>query len=345
MSDISIFEPRNMIAALTKMKAPSTFLLDTFFPTTIQHTADKVDIDIVDKTGRKLAPYCSPKVGGVVLKHNGYTTKTITFPYIKIKSVTEAGEALNRLPGETIYDTPMSPAQRAAQVLGEDMAESRDQIMRRLEWQAAQLLTSGTVDIDENGIVLNIDFGMKSEHKEALTGTDAWNNKASDPIADLEGWAQMQGQDSGKFPTDCIMGADALAAFRGNAKVLEYLDNRRVNLGEMRPQAPVEGARFIMRLDSAGLDIWTYAESYYDPDTSTVLPFIPAKKVILASRRAYTRQHYGLIKDLKAGNAAVKMFAKTWEDEDPSVRYLLVQSAPLVAMHEPDAFGCYTVLE
>lgn len=344
MSDISMFEPRNMIAALKQIAPPSNALLDTFFPTIKQHNADKIDIDIIDATGRKLAPYCSPKVGGVVLAGKGFTTKTITLPYIKIKSPTSALEALSRAPGETIYDSAMNPMQRAAAKLGEDMAEIRDQILRRLEWNAAQLLDTGKIDIDQNGVVLEIDFGMKSAHKEVLTGTDVWSNAASDPILDLEKWAEMQGQDSGIYPSDAILGADALAAFRTNAAVLKYLDNRNISIGQMAPAAPAPGLRFIMRVESAGLDLWSYPESYYDEATSAAAKFVPAKKVWLCSRRAYTAQHYGLVKDLKAGTAAVRFFAKTWQEEDPSVQWLLVQSAPLVAMHQPDAFGSYQVL-
>ena len=344
MSDISMFEPRNMIAALKQIAPPSNALLDTFFPTIKQHTANKIDIDIIDATGRKMAPYCSPKIGGIVMKSKGFSTKTISLPYIKIKTPTSALEALSRQPGETIYDNAMNPMQRAAAKLGEDMAESRDQILRRLEWNAAQLLDTGKITISENGVELEVDFGMKAAHKETLTGTALWSNAASDPITDLEGWAEMQGQDSGIYPTDCIMGADALAAFRTNTAVRNYLDNRNISIGQLAPAAPAKGLRFIMRLDSAGLDIWSYAESYYDEDNATTAKFVPAKKVWLCSRNAYTAQHYGLVKDLKAGSAAVRFFAKTWQEEDPSVQWLLVQSAPLVAMHQPDAFGSYKVL-
>lgn len=344
MADISIFEPREMIAVLKQIKAPSTFLLDTFFPTSIQHRADTIDIDVVDGTGRKLAPYVSPMSEGKVMKHKGFTTNTIKPPYIKILTTTEAGEAMSRQAGETIYDVADSPAQRASRVLGEDLKEAKDQIYRRLEWNAAQLMDDGAVVLAGDGVSVSCDFLMPSANKEALTGTDVWNNAASDPIKDIENWAIAQGQLSGKFPTDVFLGVTAAAAFRKNTAVLSYLDVRRMTIGTMAPSMKADGLMFIMRIESVGVDVWSYVEQYSHPDTGVATYFVPEKKCWLATRGAYTRRHFGLIKDLKAGNAAVNIFAKTWEEENPSAMFLLVQSAPVVALHQSSAFGSHQVL-
>ena len=82
--------------------------------------------------------------------------------------------------------------------------------------------------------------------------------------------------------------------------------------------------------------------SYYDEATETDKPLIPDNMVLIGCTNAYTRMHYGVIKDLEA-NAAVKMFPKTWLSKDPSAQYLLVQSAPLAGLHQVDAFLVATV--
>ena len=64
---------------------------------------------------------------------------------------------------------------------------------------------------------------------------------------------------------------------------------------------------------------------------------IPLNKVWIGSTNAKNTRLYGAIKDLKA-LAAMPRFAKSWEEEDPSARYLMMQSAPLVALNQPDAF-------
>ena len=67
---------------------------------------------------------------------------------------------------------------------------------------------------------------------------------------------------------------------------------------------------------------------------------IPDKKIVMVARGAMAIRHYGVIYDLAApGGAKLRVFPKTYEEDNPSVRYLLVQSAPLPFFHEVDAFA------
>ena len=343
MSDISIMTPREMMDVLRQAKAPSTWLLDTFFPSRKQHTASKVDIDIVTKDGRKLAPFVSPKLQGKVMKHEGFKTNTFSLPYVKILTTVEANDVEQRLPGETIYDLQESPEQRAARILGEDLAEAKGRIVNRKEYMAAQLLNSGVVNCDGDGTELEIDFEMPATHKITLTNTDLWTNDASDPIADIEEWVELVAEDSGIYPTDLILGKDSAAAFRGNKKILELIDNRRVELGTLQPEMIAQGVRRLMYLPSCNVTVWQYSASYVD-DSNVAHKFVPDDAAWLASRGAKVGQHFGLIKDLDVGNAAVEFFAKSWREKNPSAEFLLVQSAPLVAMHQSSAFLRATVV-
>ncbi|PCJ51688.1 MAG: capsid protein, partial [Planctomycetota bacterium] len=66
-------------------------------------------------------------------------------------------------------------------------------------------------------------------------------------------------------------------------------------------------------------------------------PMIPEDTLILGADNARTARHYGAIHDLDA-TAAVQYFPKSWTQEDPSVRFVMLQSAPLVIPHQIDAF-------
>lgn len=338
-AEISMFETRTMLAALQQMKPATTFLLDTFFPLEVVHTTENIDIDIVDKTGRKMAPFVSPRMEGKVIKKNGFKTRSYKAPYIKEKTITTASDFLLREAGTTIYAPGDSMANRAARELGKDLADLRDLIIRRMEWMAAQLLEDGSVTITGDGIDDEIDFQMKATHKVTLSGAALWTASTSDPFKDLEDASELVGQDSGLYPTDAVLGKDAAAAFRSNPKVLAYLDNLNITFGQLAPKQLGGGVQFLMHLNSCNMDLWTYAESYWDEDTAALKPFVPAKKIFIGSRVAYTRRHFGAIKDLKS-TAAVPMFPKTWQEEDPSAQMLMLQSAPLVAMHQVDAFYC-----
>jgi hypothetical protein len=52
---------------------------------------------------------------------------------------------------------------------------------------------------------------------------------------------------------------------------------------------------------------------------------------------------YGVIQDEKAGYRAQRYFSKSWLEEDPAVRWLLLQSAPLIVPYRPNASFCATV--
>jgi len=74
---------------------------------------------------------------------------------------------------------------------------------------------------------------------------------------------------------------------------------------------------------------------------------IPAKKVWMGSPATANRTLYAVIQDMEAieeGSAAVKRFPKSWVPKNPSARHLMVQSAPLVALLQPDAFVSAQVL-
>lgn len=342
--EISIYQPRRMLRALKQAAPATSFLLDTFFSNYSEtFDTEAVDIDIVDKTGRKMAPFVSPRLEGKVMKDSGFKTRTYKPPYLKPKTITLAGDILTRSPGYSIYDSADTLQQRASKKLSNEMLDLRNSITRRMEWMAAQLMETGAMDIKGDGIDDVIDFGMKDTHKLTLSGTALWSSADSDPDMDLETWADLCGYDSGVFPTDVVLGKDAYAAYRKNPNVLANLDKLRLNLGQMAPEASKSGPRFIRRLDSAGVNIWTYAEGYYDEDSKTTKKFVPDNKIFMGSSNAYAGKVFGAIQDMKS-LVPVEYFPKVWEVDDPSARFLMIQSAPLVVASQIDAFLCAQVV-
>lgn len=55
-------------------------------------------------------------------------------------------------------------------------------------------------------------------------------------------------------------------------------------------------------------------------------------------------QAFGAIRDEAAGYQAMSFFPKSWVEQDPAVRYLMLQSAPLVVPYRPNASLAATVL-
>lgn len=82
-------------------------------------------------------------------------------------------------------------------------------------------------------------------------------------------------------------------------------------------------------------------EIFFDVTDSKLLP---AKTVIMGAKDGLEGTRcYGAIHDEKANWTAHRYFTKSWVEEDPSVRWLLLQSAPLVVPYRPNASLCATI--
>lgn len=350
---IDIFDTRTMLEAIEQMKRPGLFLRDLFFPRAAQSETETVDVDIV-KGKRRMAPFVSPLAEGKLVERLGFTTSTLKPGYIKPKMVTTAADLLHRQPGQILYSGGQTIESRAAAQLGKDLAELMDMIDRREEWMAAQALNAGTVAMTIKGETgdktVTVDFQMAATHKITLAGTDVWSDQTnSNPVEDLQTWARLVRQDSGMNPTDVVLGSDASAAFIDHPKVQKLMDMRRVDVGEINPRQLPNGVSYVGRLKAPSLtvDVWTYDEWFVDDTTGTEGPAVPAKKVFMGSANAANHQLHAVIQDVEAiegGQAAVKRFPKSWIIKDPGARLLMVQSAPLMALNQPDAFVSAQVL-
>ena len=329
-----IFDTRTMLRAMEQSFEPSTFLLSTLFDRVEVSPSEYVDIDIV-KRGRKLAPFVSPVVEGKTVRDEGYTTRTYRPPYLKPKKPTTAQQLLDRLPGEDPY-SGRSASSRAAEKLLLDLMELDDTITRREEWMAAQALQTGTVKCTGEGIDELIDFGLDPSHKVTLSGSDRWIDAASTPLADIGEWVGMIRKASGLNADILIGGIDAINALV--AKLDGEFDTRRIDLGLISPSELSNGAAYYgdIKANGAVIAVYLYEDYYTDEETGATVPVFDANRVVLTSTRADFRQNYGAIQDIR-GLAAARRFPKSWVVEDPSARFVMVQSAPLPALHQADA--------
>lgn len=343
---ISIFNTRTMLEALEEMRTPNTFLVKKFFSKQVECPSESVDIDVY-KGKRRVAVYVNPRAVGQTVDRIGYTTYTYKPPYVKPKMPTTAEDLLKRLPGEIIYANNISNEQRASIQLGKDLAELDAIISRAEELQAQQALFDATItvkDIDGNNVVDDITFPRESSHTVDLTATGktAWDATGANPLEDLRTWRRLNLKDSGVASNIIIMGSDAVDIFLENSEVKSALDNRKFDIGSLVMEAQELGVTYVGRIE--GMDIYSYDEWYIDPATGTEGAIVPEKKVLVGSTFARCERVYGAIRDVEAGLAAVARFPKTWVENDPSVRWLQLHSAPLLVPVQVDAFTVATVL-
>jgi len=333
---VDIFQTRVMLRALDQLYKPKMFLRDLFFTEVKTSNSRHVDIDIM-KGKRRLAPYVSPLMEGKQVERIGFTTNSYEPPYVKPKMVTTATEFLNRSMGEHIYEGNKTPAQRAREALGKDLSTLNEEIDRLEESQAAAALDGGVITCVGDGVNATIDFGMAATHKITLTGNDLWTDETNaNPLLNLNTWKRLIAKDSGLVPDTVIMGETAWDNFIKHPKVRTALDTRRIDLGIIDPRTLPNGAQYMGTLKEVNVDVYTYDEWYLN-SSAVLTPMVNVKKVLMGCTKARAIRHYGAIQDLQA-LASVSRFPKSWTKEDPSVRYVMIQSAPLMGLHQVDAF-------
>ena len=152
-------------------------------------------------------------------------------------------------------------------------------------------------------------------------------------------------EDVGVFPNDVLMDVTTWKIFRANDVIQQRLNIYRTigALPTMAMAAQVEeGGVFMGTVD--GFNIFVYSGWYIDPADGTQKSILPAKTVIMASPAMMGVQAFGAIRDEEVGLQATPYFVKSWIQFDPSVRYIMLQSAPLIVPFRPDASLAVKVL-
>jgi len=345
---IDMYKTRTMLAAIEQMKPSPKFLDGLVFTRRPPSMTEYIDVDI-ERGGDRMAPFVHHTVQGRVVQRNGFDTKSYKPPYIKMKMLTTADDILERQAGSHVYQGGMSPSQRAAQQLGKDTADLISRIDRRIEYMCSTALDTGTVTVAGDGIEMLFDFGMPATHKLGVADISAsWDDggTASDPVADLRDLANLIWQDSGVWPNVCVMSHEAMSAFLTHPDVSgnhALMSSVQVNLGSLEPEMMDNGVTRMGFLKSLNLNLYGYNQRFTDPDTDASVRLMPAKKIWLGNTRVRNSVHFGAIRDLSVTNS-VQYYPKTWVENDPSARILLIQSAPMVALHQPDCWASVQVI-
>jgi hypothetical protein len=344
MDNIDIYEPRKMLAALEQTMPPKTFFLDTFFKTTVLHDTETVELDIY-KGEREISVYVNPIHDGVVVERDGYTTNITRPAYIKEKIPLRAKDVTKRILGENIYN-PISAEERAAQILGKDLAKLNMRLTRLIEKMCAEAVTTGKVIVKGEGWDAEVDFGYEpGKHIKVLTGTSAWDQADSTPAEDLDSWREEIVERCGIAPDYCIIGSRAGWKLLKNPEIMALLDIKNYDIGRIEPNSLPNGINYYGRLalPSGTVKLFSYNEVYKDPVTKENIPLVPKDIVVLGSSEARCEMNYGLIQNIYSLQA-VPRFPHTWTENSGSARWLQLESAPMPNLYQVDAFTVAHVL-
>lgn len=337
---MDIFSTAVLAAVVAQLPQPAPFILNSFFPNIQTETSEDIHFD-VDTSRRRISPFVSPIVAGKVVLDKGYTTQTFTPAYIKDKRVFDANRPFRRLLGEQIGGT-LAPAQRLQAALATNLADQIAMLTRRQEVMAVEVLRTGAITIAGDMYPsVSLSFGRDAALTPAtLTSTAAWTHADAKPLDNLQTWSMLVTEKSGSTANTVVMDITAWKSFSQNAQVAKLLDRFRGS-DKLNPTVTGEGGRYMGNIGD--LDIWVYAGWYEHPDTAAVTPYLPANTVLVLGADIEGTRAYGAIRDEAAGFQAMPYFSKSWTEQDPAVRYLLLQSAPLIVPYRVNASLCATV--
>lgn len=343
------FHSRDLLEALMEVKAPRTMIRDTFFKRVQQHSSDTIDLDKMVGV-RRLARLVDPRNASTAVAPIQFTANSFKTLYIKEKRAYSAADFLNRGVGEVSY-SGITPSARINSQIVRDLAEMREQCIRREEWMCMKLATAGTFTVTGDGINATVtcnDSNWTSTH--LATASPVWANASGKPLDDIDSMARVILKDSGLTADTLIMSSGSWKDFYNNAQVAKLFDTRNFDFG--RIQGGLEtpsGARYHGNMN--GYDLWEYNEYFLDsdsgyPSVGSETSLMPADKVIVGSSKLRATRHYGPIQDIESDGNAVSIadpyFIKSWVDHDPAVRYVSLQSAPLPLLEQFNGLGVIT---
>ena len=346
---IDIYQTQTLAEVIKSTPEVPTFLRDLLFKKTKTFATESVMID-VKKGRRTVTPFVSPFSTAPVTQRNGYNTRIYTPAIKKEKRPITPQELDVRLAGEQPFNSGVTPAERALNLLADDTQDLKDNIVRAQEVMAADLLFTGQLHIKGTNVNDTVDFGFTNT--ETLASTTRWGQSAANITADIVRWQKQCLKKSGYKPNVMIMNSETFDVLLKDPTILKLLDNRNTDFGMLKAQELGEGATYQGYLaGSLGINVYTYDNWYIDPADNTEKSLVPDKYICLASDRGIFSKLYGGI-TLIDGEGAEGQFS-TYEAEyvlrrliqrDPDAMYLELQSRPLLVPDDVDSFFTASVL-
>lgn len=350
--DYPVYTTRDLYGVMydRRLESPSNYWLNLCFPGS--HMSDREEI-IFEKitTRRHIAPFVLPTVPGKpTYKKDGSTVSMFRPSYVKPKDSVRPAEQTSRQPGDLFTLTPRSPRQNFDAEVVRIVQFHRSIIQRRWEWLAARATIDGSVTIEGEGYpAVTVDFNRDPGHTITLAGPTYWDDPAHDILGDIQGWADMQADaDFGGVPNRLTVSPDVWAVMRKNQGIKDELDLQRrgtrvdILTGLVQPD-PLPGQAIYVGTLGAGIDVYVYRDYYVD-DAGNTQKFLAEKTVMLTAPGVDGVKAFGAILDTKAGLMTTDIFPKMWDQEDPSARFIMSQSAPLMIPVNPNCTLKATVL-
>lgn len=319
----NLFKTRILCETVNKITPVKTPILDRVFGRKKLQITDLFAWDVVSGSEAVLKNL-KPREPASIRAALGRKTVTCAGPRFAPKTFLSAAD-LNAI---RAVGSQFAPQLMSAKV-AEELTDMRSQIDRTREFMAAKALSGQVVDAD--GTVL-CDYNFPVAQKPVLEGKQLWTDSESQVLINFRAWKKLIGQAVNSvnnfvaFASSTVM--DALLTNEGVKDLLKYTAGNQV----------AEQGRIALL---AGVEIEELLGSYVAGGVR--YDFVPDGYIALVGvAPENTAELFAPVIDLKdpngvgSGNAASMFFSKSWEEEDPSGRWIKVEARPLPVLFKPE---------
>ena len=334
-----IYEIRTLIAAIKGIKSKNSFLYNLLIGKEIEERTATFEIHTKDGQ-RKKAPLVGRRDKGILIENTAFEKMVYSPPMIKIHTIASAEEFLTQQFGSTIYGNPM---ENASKKLAEELSELKTVATRTKYWALAQLLITGVLPVEDGKE--GIKYGEFTP--EILTGTDKWDNSASDKMGYLRRKQIEQQKISGIVADTLIITPDVTEWLLKDKLILETLKATGNSVLSIEPKGLGDGTAYIGYLAELNMKIYSFID-WITNEEGKEEPLLPAGTILGVKSKSF-RIHYGAFQfrlkqnessKLFIGKEAVRKVAIQGSEDDQ----LELHSAPLVIPNDAQGWFYTKVL-
>ncbi len=339
---LDIFSTHYLLAAFKQITPAKKFLRDRYFPTnpaTDIFTTEDVLVEYKDGN-KKVAPFVSPRKGGITIHRDGSYMVRYTPPFIAPRRTLTIDELKVRGFGEALLSN-LTPQQRESVMLLQDMEELSQMITRREEVMAAEILTTNKCVMkhyaDDLKTVVDekeIRFFDGETNPASYTPETKWGQTGAKITDDIH--AMVKALSAKGLPaSELLVSSDVASIIMRDENIQKLLDIRNYNLGSIAPMELPDGVTRLCVLNIYGRDITVLVyDETYENESGVDTAYIPAGTVVLTAP-AVGRTMYGAITQLEQADGAFHTYAasrvpKYLSDAVGNTRSLTLSSAPLL---------------
>jgi hypothetical protein len=262
-----------------------------------------------------------------------FKTARIETPLYQHRKVIGLEDLAERQPGEPYGAMPqnmfVTAQERAGRLEAEDDIECIEAVAELREVITAKFLFEGIVKVIGYGVNRLIDYSLPN--KVRLLGGDRWGQVGVSFQKDLREWCGKL-EDLGFNPLEIIMTREVWDLIEDDEKWLKQLDNRRTEKGQFAPEKAAEygNAQYQGTLRDPFVDLFVQRSKYYDDETETMQPHMPANSLIIVTAESRRNNYaYGSIDYMENGQfktVSGEFVKEVWHDDRAKTREVIVTS-------------------